>query len=113
MSNPPKQKGTAGENEILQDLHDQGLTQAHRTEAARESHDIWLDDIPVEVKFRRRWDLFKWIRGIRKISDTDRWAIFAIHGDRRTTAGAEVGKVMVVDGVFGAELLALWLGKGD
>ena len=52
-----KQKGTTGENEILQLLQDAGFPDAHRTEASRESHDIWCGPFTVEVKFRKTWAL--------------------------------------------------------
>ena len=108
MSNAPKQKGTKGENEILELLREHGLS-AHRTEAAKESHDIWLDDMIVEVKFRKAWALMDWVRKIRRVASTDcPWVIFVIHGDRRTSAGAEVGRVAVFDADFAAELLSVW-----
>ncbi len=111
MSNPSKAKGTHGENEIVALLHAVGLEDAHRSEAGKQSWDIrGVGDWIIEVKYRKRWDLFKWIRAIRHVSDhRDEWAIFAIHGDRRTAAGAEVGAVMVVDAAFGAELIKHWV----
>ena len=104
-----KQKGTQGENEILALLTEAGIT-AHRTEASKESHDIWMDpDVIIEVKFRKAWHLFGWIRKIRKVAATDcPWVIFAIHGDRRTPEGREVGKVAVFDADFAAKLLQIW-----
>lgn len=104
-----KQKGTTGENEILALLTDTGIT-AHRTEASKESHDIWMSpDVIIEVKFRKAWHLFGWIRKIRRVASTDcPWVIFAIHGDRRTPEGREVGRVAVFDADFGAELLRIW-----
>ncbi len=129
MSNPSKAKGTHGENEVVALLHSVGLEDAHRTEAGKESWDIrGVGDWVIEVKYRKRWDLFKWIRVIRHVADneppktkpigafgtteqisTSPWAIFAIHGDRRTIDGAEVGAVMIVDADFGAELMKHWI----
>ena len=101
-----KQKGTNGENEILDLLHSYGFKNAHRTEASRESHDIWCDDIVVEVKFRKRWELFKWVRKIRHVATGDNpWVIYAIHGDRRTLEGTQVGRVAIMDADFATELL--------
>jgi len=107
MSNPPKAKGTNGENEILELLREHRIT-ANRTEAGRESHDIRVEGLVVEVKFRKAWALHAWIRKIRKVADDNRWAIFAIHGDRRTKEGAAVGRVAVFDADFAAELLECW-----
>lgn len=102
-----KQKGTSGENEILQLLQDAGFTEAHRTEASRESHDIWAGPFTVEVKFRKTWALFDWIPKLRKVSGTEPWVLFAIHGDRRTQKGQQVGKVAVFDAEFAAHLMRL------
>ncbi len=110
MSNPSKAKGTKAENEIVALLHAVGLEDAHRTEAGKESWDIrGVGDWVIEVKYRKRWDLFKWIRAIRHVAGEHPWAIFAIHGDRRTADGAEVGAVMIVDADFGAELMKHWI----
>ena len=90
MTNKPRNKGTVGENEIVALLYEYGLKDAKRTSAGMESHDIWLGDITVEVKYRKRW------------------VLFAIHGDRRSTVGKTVGRVAVFDADFAAELLMLW-----
>tara|TARA_R110002073_G_scaffold200370_1_gene359568 strand:- start:329 stop:682 length:354 start_codon:yes stop_codon:yes gene_type:complete len=103
-----KQKGTQGENEILEMLIAHGNLDAKRTSAGMESHDIWLGDIVVEVKFRKSWRLFQWVQKVRRVSVDDHWAIFAIHGDRRSAIGKDVGKVAVLDAEFAAELLTLW-----
>ena len=105
-----RQKGTIGENEIVALLYEYGLKDAKRTSAGMESHDIWLGDtgVTVEVKYRKTWSLFKWISKIRNVSDNDEWVIFAIHGDRRSVSGKQVGKVAVMDAEFAAELLLLW-----
>jgi|TARA_R110000824_G_scaffold24063_5_gene85130 hypothetical protein len=105
-----KQKGTSGENQILDLLSEWGHGDAHRTSANTESHDIWLGDldIPIEVKFRKRWTLFPWISRIRKVASNNQWAIFAIHGDRRSQVGKSVGTVAIFDASFAAELLMIW-----
>ena len=105
-----KQKGTLGENEIRDMLIKHGHNDVKRTSASTESHDIWLGDtgVTVEVKYRKTWSLFKWISKIRNVSDNDEWVIFAIHGDRRSVSGKQVGKVAVMDAEFAAELLLLW-----
>lgn len=105
-----KQKGTLGENEIVTLLYKWGHKDAHRTSASTESHDIWLGDLnmPIEVKYRRKWTLFSWISKIRKVAEDNRWVIFAIHGDRRSTVGKTVGKVAILDADFAAELLTIW-----
>tara|TARA_R110000824_G_scaffold168866_3_gene345840 strand:- start:5242 stop:5640 length:399 start_codon:yes stop_codon:yes gene_type:complete len=109
-----KQKGTEGENEILALLHEAGI-EAHRTEASKESHDIWMKhEVIIEVKFRRAWHLFGWIRKIRQVASSDSpWVIFAIHGDRRSKEGREVGRVAVFDADFAVELLELWSAWND
>ena len=103
-----RQKGTAGENEIVALLYEYGLKDAKRTSAGMESHDIWLGDITVEVKYRKRWTLFPWITKLRKVANGNKWVLFAIHGDRRSTVGKTVGRVAVFDADFAAELLMLW-----
>jgi len=103
-----KQKGTAGENEILELLQQAGFTDAHRTEASRESHDIWCGPFTVEVKFRKAWALFDWIPKLRKVAGDEPWVLFAIHGDRRTEKGRHVGRVAVLDADFAAELMQVW-----
>ena len=108
MTNKPRNKGTVGENEIVALLYEYGLNDAKRTSAGMESHDIWLGDITVEVKYRKRWTLFPWISKIRRVADGNKWVIFAIHGDRRSTVGKTVGRVAVFDADFAAELLRLW-----
>lgn len=108
MSNPPKQKGTQGENEILELLTSHNIY-SRRTESSRQSHDIWTEcEVVVEVKFRKAWSMFKWIRAIRRVTDDNRWAIYSIHGDRRTIDGGQVGRVVTFDADFGTELLAVW-----
>ena len=105
-----KQKGTTGENEILELLQDAGFTDAHLTEASRESHDIWCGPFTVEVKFRKTWALFDWIPKLRKVAGDEPWVLFAIHGDRRTDKGRQVGRVAVLDADFAAELMRVWCG---
>lgn len=101
MANPPKQKGTAFENEVLQDLQ-HIWPDADRAKANNESQDLvgtgkWV----IECKFRKRWDLFKWIGKIKKVAADYPWVIVAAHGDRRSVVGRQVGTVAVVDwGVF-------------
>tara|TARA_R100001126_G_C4848445_1_gene160684 strand:+ start:613 stop:1035 length:423 start_codon:yes stop_codon:yes gene_type:complete len=103
-----KQKGTTGENEILELLQQAGFLDAHRTEASRESHDIHCKPFIVEVKFRKTWALFDWIPKLRKVAGNKPWVLFAIHGDRRTDKGRHVGRVAVLDADFAAELMHLW-----
>ena len=103
-----RQKGTAGENEILELLQDAGFADAHRTEASRESHDIHCAPFTVEVKFRKTWALFDWIPKLRKVAGDQPWVLFAIHGDRRTDKGRQVGRVAVLDADFAAELMQVW-----
>jgi hypothetical protein len=103
-----KQKGTAGENEILKLLQDAGFRDAHRTEASLESHDIHCKPFTVEVKFRKTWALFDWIPKLRKVANGQPWVLFAIHGDRRTEKGRQVGRVAVLDADFAAELMHVW-----
>lgn len=117
-----KAKGTKGENEIVDLLHVAGFPKAdpedprtsgvQRFEGGYESHDIMFKNLDVdwviEVKYRKAWHLFGWIRKIRKRADTTRWAIFAIHGDRRTAEGKEVGKVCVMDAGRAAMLIHFW-----
>ena len=105
-----RQKGTVGENIIRDLLIQWGHKDVKRTSASTESHDIWLGDtgVTVEVKYRKVWSLFKWIARIRNVSDDNKWVIFAIHGDRRSTVGKQVDKVAVMDADFASELLMIW-----
>ena len=103
-----KQKGTAGENEILELLQNSGFRDAHRTEASLESHDIHCPPFTVEVKFRKAWALFDWIPKLRRVAGNNPWVLFAIHGDRRTEKGRQVGRVAVLDADFAAELMQVW-----
>ena len=103
-----KQKGTVGENEILQLLIDNGFADAHRTEASRESHDIWAEPFVVEVKYRKTWSLFDWIPKLRRVAGDKPWALFAIHGDRRTEKGREVGRVAILDADFAVDLMGYY-----
>lgn len=119
-------KGTEGENEVVDILVEAGFPRADpedplsfgvkRFEGGYESHDIqgvgpWV----IEVKFRRAWRLFEWIRKIRQRSVLSTqaekpWVIFAIHGDRRTREGKMVGAVAIMDAKRAAELIAFWEG---
>lgn len=137
-------KGTMGENEIVNLLVHAGFTRADpndpdsvgvkRFEGGYESHDICgVGGWTIEVKYRKAWHLFGWIRKIRKRSwypttvvhsgymkrngmgpvtvdegPDSRWVIFAIHGDRRTLEGREVGRVAVMDAVMAANLIYHW-----
>lgn len=102
-----KQKGTTGENEILALLNTK-FPDAHRTEASKESHDIHCPPFTVEVKFRKTWALFDWIPKLRKVAGNNPWVLFAIHGDRRTEKGRQVGRVAVLDADFATELMYHW-----
>ena len=100
-----RDKGTKGENEILDLLQRAGFGDAHRTESSRESHDIHCEPFVVEVKFAKRWLLFDWIPKLRRVAQDRPFVLFAIHGDRRTQTGSEVGRVAVLDADFAAELM--------
>jgi len=119
--NAPRTKGTKGENEVVDLLVDAGFPRGNpedpgdrgvkRYEGGYESHDLqgvgpWV----VEVKFRKAWHLFGWIRKIRKRASLTSapWVIFAIHGDRRTAEGREVGRVAVMDADLAAALIYNW-----
>ena len=111
MANPPKQKGTSFENEVLDEFL-RVWPGAHRAEANSESQDLRaVGDWVVECKHRKRWSLFQWIRRIRKRAGLDPWVIVAAHGDRRSSEGREVGTVAVLDfNLFIAMLEVLELG---
>lgn len=113
-----KAKGTRGENEVVdllvaagfprKDPEDPTSEGVQRLEGGYETHDVigagtWL----VEVKYRKAWHLFAWIRKIRKRSDGRPWAIFGIHGDRRTVEGREVGMVAVMDAALAAKVIKI------
>jgi len=122
MSNPPKAKGTAGENEIVDLLVFAGFPRANpedpnsvgveRFQGGYESHDLHFKNMScdwvIEVKYRKAWHLFGWIRKIRRRADGRPWAIFGIHGDRRTAEGKEVGTVCVMDATTAAMLIKNW-----
>ena len=106
-----RDKGTKGENEILDLLQRAGFSSAHRTESSRESHDIHCEPFVVEVKFAKRWLLFDWIPKLRRVAEDRPFVLFAIHGDRRTQTGSEVGRVAVLDADFAAELMRSYCDK--
>ena len=118
-----KAKGTRGENEAVDLLVTAGFPRADpedpasvgvkRFEGGYESHDLEFANMPgvdwvIEVKYRKAWHLFGWIRKIRKRANGRPWAIFGIHGDRRTVEGKEVGVVCVMDAATAAQLLHHW-----
>ena len=107
-----KQKGTTGENEIVELLNGWGHGDAVRTPAGKESHDIQLGvtGLIIEVKYRKRWTLFPWVSKVRKVArEADaEWMLFCIHGDRRSVVGKQVGKVAVMDADFAAQMLAVY-----
>ena len=98
-----RDKGTKGENEILDLLQRAGFGDAHRTESSRESHDIHCEPFVVEVKFAKRWMLFEWIPKLRRVAKDRPFVLFAIHGDRRSKKGSEVGRVAIFDADFAAD----------
>lgn len=113
-----RKKGTQGENEAVDIFVAAGFPRADpedprsegvkRFEGGYESHDIQgIGDWVVEVKYRRRWELFAWIRKVRRRSGGRPWAIVAIHGDRRTVEGREVGEVVIMDARLAAKLIRL------
>jgi|GEM_PF-6682176 hypothetical protein len=117
-----KAKGTTGENEIVDLLVDAGFPRAdpedpasvgvERFQGGYESHDLhfknMLTDWVIEVKYRKAWHLFGWVRKIRRRANGRVWAIFGIHGDRRTTEGKEVGVLCVMDARVAADLIYFW-----
>ena len=107
-----KQKGTTGENEIVELLNGWGHGDAVRTPAGKESLDIQLGvtGLIIEVKYRKRWTLVPWVSKVRKVArEADaEWMLFCIHGDRRSVVGKQVGKVAVMDADFAAQMLAVY-----
>jgi len=114
-----KSKGTRGENEIVDLLVDAGFPRADpedpasagvkRFEGGYESHDIQgIEPWVIEVKYRKAWHLFGWVRKIRKRSDGRPWVILGIHGDRRTQEGKEVGTLAIMDATVASKLLYHW-----
>jgi hypothetical protein len=108
MSNPSKQKGTAHENEIVDLFKKYGITDAHRTEANKASHDIRIPgvNLVIESKHCKIWSIPAWVRKIRKVAPLDRWVIYASAGDRRTLEGKALGTVAVMDARFATQLIA-------
>jgi hypothetical protein len=124
VSNPAGAKGRAGENEAVDVFMAAGFPRADpedpespgvkRFRGGFESHDVqgvgsWV----IEAKFRKAWHLFGWVRKIRRRADGRPWAIVAIHGDRRTVEGREVGRVMIFDADVGAMLIRHWEGTEE
>lgn len=119
MTNPPRAKGTTGENQIIALLAAHGIP-ANRTSSSTQSHDIRLQPAPdwiIEVKNRKTWAIPKWVRSCRTAAAAKTppgrpkspWALFAIPGDRRTRDGQSTGVIAVLDADFAAELIAHWL----
>ena len=117
MGSKAKAKGTVGENEIVAVLYRYGHSDAVRTPAGKESHDIQLGEtgLIVEVKYRKKWTLFPWVSKIRRVAArTDsQWILFCIHGDRRSVVGKTVGRIAVMDADFAAEMLAVYRQYAD
>lgn len=105
MSNPSKAKGTRFENEVLEHLR-QVWPSADRAKAGNPSNDFHGVPFPVEAKHRKRWEIPKWVRGLRSIAGGDgRWALVVASGDRRSEGGSTL---MIFDIGFAVELLACW-----
>lgn len=99
VANPPKAKGTAFENEVLERVR-RIWPDADRAKAGNESHDIvGAGGYVIECKHRRAWALFSWVPKVRRValSKGAPWIIVAAHGDRRSSPGREVGTVAIVD----------------
>lgn len=97
MSNPPRQKGTKFENEVLRRIQEI-YPDADRAKAGSISCDIvgagmWV----IECKHRKRWNLFGWIARIRDVAGARPWVIIAAHGARNTVEGRGVGTVAIID----------------
>ena len=107
MANPAKAKGTRFENEVLELLREVWPS-ADRAKAGNPSNDFHGIPFPVEAKHRKRWEIPKWVGGLRQVAGgDDMWALVVASGDRRTEGGSTV---VVVDISFAMELLGLWEG---
>ena len=108
MSNPARSKGTAFENEVLVALQEI-WPDADRAKAGNKSDDFTGVPIPVEAKHRKRWEIPKWVGGLRQVAGgDDRWALVVASGDRRSEGGSTV---VVFDINFAMELLGCWAGQ--
>lgn len=99
-------KGTSFENEVLHGLR-QIWPDADRAKAGNPSNDFHGLPFPIEAKHRKRWEIPRWVRLLRKVAGgDDHWALVVASGDRRESDSA--GTLMVVDWRFGQELLDAW-----
>ena len=105
MANPAKAKGTRFENEVLELLR-RVWPSADRAKAGNPSNDFHGIPFPVEAKHRKRWEIPKWVGGLRQVAGgDDRWALVVASGDRRSEGGSTV---VVFDINFAMELLGCW-----
>ena len=105
MSNPARAKGTRFENEIL--LHLQQIWPgADRAKSGNFSNDYHGVPIPIEAKFRKRWDILEWVGKLKTAAGGHKWALMLASGDRRISG--KNATLMIVDVDFGMELLGCW-----
>jgi hypothetical protein len=100
--NPPKQKGTKFENELLAHLQ-QVWPDADRAKTNNPSNDFAGIPFPVEAKHRKTWQIPAWCRALVNVSSDGRWALVAAAGDRRKADAQPTVMVLPLD--FGMELL--------
>lgn len=110
MANPSRSKGTAFENEVLEDLK-LIWPEADRAKAGNKSNDFHGIPFPVEAKHRKAWDIRGWVRKIQEVAEDHRWAIVVADGDRRKSSSP--GTIAIVDQDFLYELLECWVDKPD
>ena len=106
MANPSRSKGTAFENEVLEDLKFI-WADADRAKAGNKSNDFTGIPFPIEAKHRKAWDIRNWVRKIQEVAEDHRWVIVAADGDRRKSSSP--GTIAVVDPDFLYELLERWV----
>lgn len=96
MANPPKQKGTNRETNLIEALK-LVWPRVERRSGNTPSKDFFeTGSWRIEAKHAKAWQVMAWIRKMRKYADAE-WAILVKHGDTRTEAGRSVGRVAIVD----------------
>lgn len=103
--NRSKRTGTGYEVRLLEKLREI-WPELDRAKANNPSNDFHGAPFPIEAKKRASIAVPDYVRKIRKVTDGHQWAIFFEDRDLRTKDS--FGEIMIVDGDFGRELLAVW-----
>ena len=102
MANKSKRTGTDYEVKLLAKLREI-WPWLDRAKTNNPSNDFHGAPFPIEAKKRATLAVPEWVRKIRAVAPTSRWAIFVEDRDLRTKGS--FGEVMIVDAEYGRWLL--------